>query len=663
MPTYSPITDVIDGAWRTNVGSDVLAPAVGEEPADDSTYIQSSQNPTADTVEIKFAPATDPQTNTGHIVRYRLRGDAGTKATVALVCGSTIIESWTHDPAPLSVTAYQQTLTNAGAIADYADLHLRITAAPHIDVPPPSSNAEAWVANPMPPSNGSVLNCSADYFRSDGYGGGRKHATMLHCPMNDRMYVFGGDCQGYASAADQAAGMSGDYRNDVWSYDPVTNNWRNEVTWDVADGKIHHWRPDWGMYAWDTRRQVFWFRVGGSNGGLMGHGCFAHMASSSGLRWDYGDGRIPPDMTFISGASLNLTDNATNYIEYNPATHTVGFNTSGYTGGAVLPLYRAVTASGAVTTVTNDRPWYINWGQYQDDNADPRHYVDPTHLIYFDPATNTWTDPGLARPEDSFPEANLMRQFDGRVHIQDWRAMCMIYDEAGDQLVYIGAGSGGTTCVIHYSFGANAWTRWDSTTPNTNLNMSRFSFNPADRLIYAIEGCGQSNPYKTTPLAWTYNVDTHVWGAPIPVPNSQLGPSLWTQVGYTTGQIVGGQYQNAESFLDDINEIVWWPEIENPLLCAYGFQDSAELQNLHAWHFKENRFELIAAPFDVNNRPHGTVCAFDTTHRLLLMYGQNAGDTDPLSVYYPTRNPVNYHKFVYTWSPSGFTKPTYGTMA
>src|SRR5437762_14303564 len=68
-----------------------------------------------------------------------------------------------------------------------------------------------WVARPFPPAtNGSVLHGAASYVNSAGVGGGQKHSTMLLCPANGRMYIFGGDRSGFASDANNAAGFASD---------------------------------------------------------------------------------------------------------------------------------------------------------------------------------------------------------------------------------------------------------------------------------------------------------------------------------------------------------------------------------------------------------------------------------------------------------------------
>lgn len=518
-----------------------------------------------------------------------------------------------------------------------------LTGTTPVPIPPTGSPAQSWQARPLPPSSGTVLACSASYFRSDGYGGGRKHHSMLHCPLNGRMYIFGGDCSGYASAADKAAGLaSDDFRNDTWSYDAKADNWRCEATWDVPDGEIHPWRPDWGNFAWDSKRKVFWYRSGGSSGGLLGGGSFKFL-SSSGLSWAYGGGKLLPDKTVVAGGFLNLPDNATVYVKYDPVAHVVSFSvTPGDTG--MIPLYKVTTAGGkCITPPENHRPYWMTYGAYSDEVVDCRHYAHPTHLICLDVSTMKWTDPGRAVVTDQIPELALIFD-DGRIEDNDWRTMCMIYDAGADQLVLL---PGDKQETLHYNLTTDKWTHYKGQ-PKTQLHQARFWFDEVSRKIYAIDGCGQFAPYTTTGVAWAYDVDAHTFSAPFPIPDCQSGKCLWAGHGPAVGDPVGGMIGFAMCVGDPDNGVIWWPETTNDFLCQYGYENDGALQKLHAWHYKETpwRFETVAAPFDPANQPHGTTVAFDPVNKLLLMYGQNSGNT---------ANPVSYTKFMYAWTPSGFS--------
>jgi hypothetical protein len=80
--------------------------------------------------------------------------------------------------------------------------------------------------------------------------------------------------------------------------------------------------------------------------------------TTTGLTWGYTGGKIRNDnvITDIAAATIALTDNATNYIEYDPTGGTIGKNTTGFTAGKI-PLRQVVTLAGAITTDTDKRAW------------------------------------------------------------------------------------------------------------------------------------------------------------------------------------------------------------------------------------------------------------------------------------------------------------------
>lgn len=121
-----PSADVIDGTWTPSAGADLFA-VLDENPASDADYIQT--NTAADSCTVALASLTDPASSAGHKVSYRLQGDGTSGVLVELLQGSTVIASWTHDPAPTSATQFDQTLTGtqADSITDYTALRVRFT--------------------------------------------------------------------------------------------------------------------------------------------------------------------------------------------------------------------------------------------------------------------------------------------------------------------------------------------------------------------------------------------------------------------------------------------------------------------------------------------------------------------------------------------------------
>jgi len=120
-----PTSDVSAGTWTASAGSDLFA-MLDETSANDSDYITTTS---ASTCEVALGSLTDPASSTGHIVRYRISATGG-GIIVRLREGSTTIASWTHNPAPASLTTYAQTLSGgeADSITNYAALKLQFEA-------------------------------------------------------------------------------------------------------------------------------------------------------------------------------------------------------------------------------------------------------------------------------------------------------------------------------------------------------------------------------------------------------------------------------------------------------------------------------------------------------------------------------------------------------
>ena len=122
-----PTSDVSAGTWTASTGSDLYA-MLDETTANDADYISTVN---ASTCEVTLGTLTDPASSTGHVVRYRIAADSG-GIIVRLRQGTTTIASWTHNPAPSSLTTYAQTLTGgeADSITNYAALKLQFEATP-----------------------------------------------------------------------------------------------------------------------------------------------------------------------------------------------------------------------------------------------------------------------------------------------------------------------------------------------------------------------------------------------------------------------------------------------------------------------------------------------------------------------------------------------------
>jgi len=127
--TLAPSADITTTGWATTGAASPFA-ALDEATASDTDYVSVS-NPSGSVLEVKFAAATDPASNTGHQVRYRLRATGTSHSVrVSLMQGGTERAFWTHTNLTADFQTITQTLTAAQAdsITDYGDLRLRVTA-------------------------------------------------------------------------------------------------------------------------------------------------------------------------------------------------------------------------------------------------------------------------------------------------------------------------------------------------------------------------------------------------------------------------------------------------------------------------------------------------------------------------------------------------------
>lgn len=126
----APVQDISSGPWLPSAGSpaELWQMLDGDKsPDDDYCYTTS-----AGEMEVKFSPGSTPTVQTGHKVRYRLRGNGSTDALVKLKQGSTVIAQWTETNVPDVDTDYERTLDASPSftITDYSDLRLSVEAIP-----------------------------------------------------------------------------------------------------------------------------------------------------------------------------------------------------------------------------------------------------------------------------------------------------------------------------------------------------------------------------------------------------------------------------------------------------------------------------------------------------------------------------------------------------
>lgn len=128
-----PTTDITDGSWLNELGSNVnLYASVDEgQPYDNTDYIESGALP--DTTELRITSSGDPAASDYHTVQYALakQGTSTLNLDVYLMEGTTQIAHWTDVDIPATETLYQHTLSGAEAdsITDYTNLRIRFTVS------------------------------------------------------------------------------------------------------------------------------------------------------------------------------------------------------------------------------------------------------------------------------------------------------------------------------------------------------------------------------------------------------------------------------------------------------------------------------------------------------------------------------------------------------
>lgn len=125
----APTSDIAAGSWLPSSGADLHA-MLSESTPDDANYVYIAGAPDpGNYFEVALSVLVDPATGANHLPAYRVMGDGVSGIEVTVRQGSTVIATYTHDPAPTGWTTYNQTLsgTEADSITDYTALRLRFT--------------------------------------------------------------------------------------------------------------------------------------------------------------------------------------------------------------------------------------------------------------------------------------------------------------------------------------------------------------------------------------------------------------------------------------------------------------------------------------------------------------------------------------------------------
>lgn len=131
-----PASTTTAGDWRTQSNGTDLHTAIDEVTFSDSDYITSPINPNGTVSTIAFGSLTDPQSSSGHVLRFRHARDAAGGTAVDIVValwqtgGGAAIASTTVQPSGTTYTAGSISLTGtqADAITNYGQLELRVSA-------------------------------------------------------------------------------------------------------------------------------------------------------------------------------------------------------------------------------------------------------------------------------------------------------------------------------------------------------------------------------------------------------------------------------------------------------------------------------------------------------------------------------------------------------
>lgn len=138
MPEYArPDSDIQTTGWNCSSGSDLFE-LVNEVTASDTDYVYTNAM-AGNTLIVGLGDVTDPQMNTGHIIRFRAKSANASKGPESCECllyengtqrATTGAQGLTRDS--FNTYTYTLTTTEADSISNYANLRLHF-------IPDPSS--------------------------------------------------------------------------------------------------------------------------------------------------------------------------------------------------------------------------------------------------------------------------------------------------------------------------------------------------------------------------------------------------------------------------------------------------------------------------------------------------------------------------------------------
>lgn len=150
-----PMLDIVINGWTAEGGPTDLYDAINESTADDSDYIETIGD---DTAEVALTTPTDPEVATGHIIHFRIQGNGSggpERCEAHLYEGANLrASSGTRTSrAAWSTETYTLSAAEANSITAYTDLRLRFVASNMGD---PETMWVSWAQLEVPDAVASV---------------------------------------------------------------------------------------------------------------------------------------------------------------------------------------------------------------------------------------------------------------------------------------------------------------------------------------------------------------------------------------------------------------------------------------------------------------------------------------------------------------------------
>jgi len=205
--TTRPVADVVSGIWTPSSGLNLYS-MINESSYSDTTYIQSSEDPSNDYAVVLLSGLEDPVSSVGHVLSYRYSTDSypsELSLTIGLYQGDSLIASQVHSGIITSYTAGSFTLSEAQAnsITDYTNLRVRFNAnipatavgydtiqgtqiiygTPTTNITVASNNSRALIA--LVELDGAVLTGV-----SDNVGGAFTQYGSVYTQVGSSVYVY-----------------------------------------------------------------------------------------------------------------------------------------------------------------------------------------------------------------------------------------------------------------------------------------------------------------------------------------------------------------------------------------------------------------------------------------------------------------------------------------